>query len=233
LITFGIITDGNEIDRVHTVINSILGQLKSGDEIIVACDKDVIYYPAKNVRSTRFHGKKSWITRKKNLIAEDAKNDTIVLMHDYIKLLPGWRREWDSFGYKFDCAMNVILNQNGERYRDWAAWDNPKFGHEWTCEDVWCPGGMKFSGRPHIVPYNHNETQYMYISGAYFLVNRRFLLDNPLNENLCWGQGEDVEWCLRIRDKWNYVMNPNAQVQLLKQKDKVLPVIENANTSNR
>ena len=39
---------------------------------------------------------------------------------------------------------------------------------------------------------------------------------NKLNENLCWGQGEDCEWSLRCRSFWNYKMNCNSTILLLK-----------------
>jgi hypothetical protein len=42
----------------------------------------------------------------------------------------------------------------------------------------------------------------------------------PLNENLLWGQSEDVEWSLRIREKYDFSMNKHSSVQLLKYKDR-------------
>jgi len=47
------------------------------------------------------------------------------------------------------------------------------------------------------------------------------MLEYPLNENLIWGKGEDVEWSIRIRRKYNFKMNQFSKVKLLKQKDKV------------
>ena len=40
-----------------------------------------------------------------------------------------------------------------------------------------------------------------------------------LNENLFWGQSEDVEWSKRIRQKYNFSINENSKVQLLKYKN--------------
>ena len=37
----------------------------------------------------------------------------------------------------------------------------------------------------------------------------------PLNEDLCHSDAEDVEWSLRVRDKYKYVMNENSVVKLL------------------
>ena len=41
----------------------------------------------------------------------------------------------------------------------------------------------------------------------------------PLNENLLWGQSEDVGWSMRIREKYDFSMNKNSSVQLMMQKD--------------
>jgi hypothetical protein len=37
---------------------------------------------------------------------------------------------------------------------------------------------------------------------------------------LLWGQSEDVEWSLRIREKYDFSMNKHSSVQLLKYKDR-------------
>ncbi len=42
--------------------------------------------------------------------------------------------------------------------------------------------------------------------------------EEPLNEDLDWGEAEDVEWSNRIRDKYQYVMNTHSKVKCLKDK---------------
>ena len=221
--TFGIITDGNQVDRVNRVVDSISNEATSNDEIFTVCDKNLKYRAALSIPYDP--QKKSWITRKKNLIAQHATNDTLVLLHDYLKLEPGWRASWEQYGVDWDIGMNVILNLNGERFRDWCAWDDPRHGNEGLCFEPWCSQGIVFKGKACVVPYSYNQTQYMYISGTYFLVKRQVLLDNPFNENLCWGAAEDVEWSMRVRNKYKYVMNSNAVVTLMKEKDRILPYV--------
>ena len=46
------------------------------------------------------------------------------------------------------------------------------------------------------------------------------MLEFPLDENLIWGQGEDVKWSKEIREKYNFSMNPYSTVQLMVQKDR-------------
>ena len=42
-----------------------------------------------------------------------------------------------------------------------------------------------------------------------------------LNEKLKWGQGEDVEWSIRVRKITNFVINERSVVKLMKYKDRI------------
>jgi hypothetical protein len=53
----------------------------------------------------------------------------------------------------------------------------------------------------------------MYVSGGYFLTKKKVALDNPFNEDLLHNQAEDVEWSLRVRDKYNIKCNGDAIVR--------------------
>jgi hypothetical protein len=50
------------------------------------------------------------------------------------------------------------------------------------------------------------------------------MLEFPLNEGLTWGQGEDVDWSIRVRDKYNFSINEKSEVNLLKYKDKIFKI---------
>jgi hypothetical protein len=58
----------------------------------------------------------------------------------------------------------------------------------------------------------------MYISGNYWVSKKRVMEEEPLDEDLDWGEAEDVEWSNRIRDKYQYVMNTHSKVKCLKDK---------------
>jgi hypothetical protein len=196
--TFGIITGGGEEQRIGQIVDSIEAQGIASDdyEILVVGD---CWLERKNLRVLPFDEtiKPLWITRKKNLLAEQARFANLCLFHDYIKFLPGWYENFCTFGGEWDVCMNPILNAVDTRYRDWVTWDPIKF-----------------------VPYdNHNYIRQMYVSGAYFCVKKQFMLANPLDERLVWNEGEDVEWSCRVRGFWNYRCNPNSIVQTIKQKE--------------
>ena len=191
--TFGIVTVGSS--RVPTIIKSIKDNVPNPEIIVVGGE------PINNVKHVPFNEteKTAWITRKKNIITQGASYENIVYLHDYIVLTEGWYEGFLRFGDDWDVCMNVVTNLDGTRYRDWTTWDDPE---------------VKMKR----VDYDYKKTQYLYISGAYWVAKKSFMEANPLDESLCWGQGEDVEWSKRIRDHYRYVMNPYSEVKMLKQK---------------
>jgi hypothetical protein len=220
--TFGIVTDGKEQNRLGMVINSIIHEKDTFDEIIVIGGElrpigaDVWIPFNENI-------KQAWITKKKNLIAEIASNDRICIMHDYVALQKGWRDGYSKFfdmtGGHWKTATNHILNKDGERFRDWCAiynnaWMEPPIDNEKP------PYGESIGG--HLLQYHNNKMgRWQYYSGAYFCAHKLVMLSIPLNEDRVWGTGEDVEWCRRLykeygQDAFNF--NPHSTVQFLKPK---------------
>jgi hypothetical protein len=140
-----------------------------------------------------------WITKKKNIGARLAKYDKLAICHDYVLFQTGWKKGYDDFGDDFDVCMNRITNADGTRFRDWIAWDYPEIGYG-------------------LLPYHIECTEFQIISGTYFVAKREFYLDNPLNEKLRWGEGEDEEWSLRIRQKTRFKLNLKSEVTFSKLK---------------
>jgi hypothetical protein len=68
----------------------------------------------------------------------------------------------------------------------------------------------------------------MAIQGSYWIIKRDVMLANPLNENLLWGQADDIEWSSRIVPGWQgraadnslkVAANPRCIARLNKFKD--------------
>lgn len=192
--TFGIITAGNL--KLPMIIKSIRDEVADAEIIVVGGEgiSGITHIPFdENI-------KPRWISKKKNLITQNATNENIVYMHDYLMLSEGWYEGFLKFGNSWDVCMNVITNKDGTRYRDWVTWDDPQLG---LCR----------------VDYNtYKKTELMYISGAYWVAKKWVMEADPIDESLCWGQGEDVEWSKRMRKKYRYVMNPYSEVVMMKQK---------------
>ena len=129
-------------------------------------------------------------------------------MHDYIEFTKEWHTEFELFGDDFDVCMNSILNPDMSRYRDWCLWmDDAKEYVE---------------NNNYLIPYGlKNLSKMMYISGAYWVAKKKFMTENMLNEKLRWGQGEDVEWSIRVRKITEFKINERSIVKLMKHKDRI------------
>lgn len=195
--TFAITTDYKDINRLNAVIDSIRDMNIPKYEILVIGDKDfhqeldITYIPFKDKENS------AWITRKKNILAWNALYENIVFLHDYYVFYKSWYDSFVDFGNDWDICSNQQLLLDGTRhFTDWVTWDDPLFPR-WTA-----------------LPYNEwSRTRYMYISGGYFIAKKHVIMDNPFNEELMHGQAEDVEWSLRVRDKYKIVCNGSAIVR--------------------
>lgn len=209
--TFGIITGGNNLSFIQTILDSIYSQIPEDCFQIVLVGGESIEYP--NLLHIPFdeNEKPMWITKKKNLITSNALYDNIVYTHDYIALEPGWYEGQLKKGDDFNIRMDKVINYDGSRFRDWCIW--PENG-----EDL-----DNIIKRQCIMPYHINYmTKHMYISGSYWIAKKSVMIKYPLNEELIWGQGEDVEWSKTVREFYDFQMNENSSVRILKpHKDKV------------
>lgn len=207
--TFGIITIDSNYDNVMKIIDSIEEQNIPNYEIIVVGG---LFINRKNTTHINFNEyiKHMWITKKKNIITQLAKYDNIVYMHDYIKLEKNWYEGHLTFGDDFDILMDKMLNADNTRWRDWTLWN--------------LPNGIKYRMLPYDIDHMN---KYIYISGAYWIAKKNIMLEYPLDERLCWGQGEDVDWSIRVRNKYKFKMNIYSEVKLIKYKENVFSCCTN------
>lgn len=212
--TFGIVTSGET--ELNLIVQSICAQrpqLEEFEIIVVGGSKLTLSHIYDNYQPTHIPFdetvKPGWISRKKNIITQHAKYENIVYMHDYFMLDNQWAYGFSLFGNDWDICMNMIVNGNGFRFRDWCIYSDPKYCY---------PKEGPYTHQAFVVPYSYDKKEYMYISGGYWVAKKRVMEEFPINENLCWGQGEDVEWSERVLKKCSYKMNPLSMVQMLKTK---------------
>jgi len=244
--TFGIITINN-IENINKVIDSIeIQNIPNYEIIIVGCDKtfnlrtlnklkrkNCLYIP---FDETIYPG---WITKKKNIITQNAKYENIVYMHDYILLDDNWYNGYLKYGNNFDIIVNIIQNSNGERFRDWVLnmfflrgqylINENRTIPRINAPDQWIQKGEnvieKYKINPniqaHFLSYDDDGKEwqkYIYISGAYWVAKKYVMDEFPLNENLMWGQSEDIDWCQRVRNKYMFKCNKYSTCKLIKYK---------------
>ena len=218
--TFGIIT----ADVVSLqVIDSIRKQNIPEYEIIVVGGSKPKWWGEENhyegIKYIPFDESSGKYTVKKNIITKNAKYENIVFTHDYVEFLDGWYEGFLKFGNDWDICMNVFHNLDGSRFRDWCSWDDPNIcitGDNLKIKNDEIIGGL--DQRIVLVPYDYKKTNHMYISGTYWVAKKKIMLEEPLDETLDWGDGEDVEWSQRVRNKYKYVMNPHSTIKSLKGK---------------
>ena len=199
-ISFVICTGGDEDERIDRIIDSIEANNIPTYEIII------VGGPLSTVdRLNTFHipfnegVRRSWITRKKNIATERCKYDVVVYLHDYHVFDSDWYAGLLERGDDWDIQMNRILTHEGKRMLDWVIFDHPEYP------------------RYAFIPYDrHDLVGHQYISGGYWVAKRSVMLAEPLDENRVSHQMEDVEWSLRVRNRYRITMNPAATVRHVK-----------------
>ena len=145
------------------------------------------------------------IAEKKNIGSKFAKFDKLCILHDYVSLRNDWFHVYQSeTSNDWDILVPKVLNSNNKRHRDWVLWNDPIYSES------------KF---PNCLPPYEYDSNFYYINGTVMVVKNIFFSQNPLNNLLFWGQGEDVEWSLRVRQKAKLVKQFDLVFKYLKFKN--------------
>lgn len=227
-ITFGICV-GNDIQYLERVVESIYDQdwgIDDDFEIIFAGDTVPPRYEYGDdtfVLKDYEERKPMWITKKKNDIAKYSPYENVVLMHDYLALAPNWLETHKKIEDDWKILLCPVKNFEGTRHADWLV--DPhlmnaviQISPDYTkmLMDV-APhenGPQYVSG----LPYNErNLSHIQYVSGGYVFLKKEVIKNVPMDEELIWGQAEDLEWSRRLRlNKIKFTFNPDTHIQILK-----------------
>lgn len=195
--TFGILTKYDNETQLREVIDSIHALNIPNYQVLIIGEQK--REGAEKERYIWFEDsvKPGWITRKKNLLARAANYQNIVLMHDYFVFDKDWYNNFLKFGNNWDiCSCSQYLINGKRHFTDWVTWDSPIF--------------------PRYTSLNYDDwshVHYMYQSGGFTVAKTQLIIDNPFNEELGWGQSDDVEWSLRVRHRYKYVCNGKSIVR--------------------
>ena len=211
-ISFCIVTSGKDDTNLKTCIASI-EQLNiptyeivfvGGDKTTVELSEKIKWVPFNEFEMAHvFVDGKPGVQRnkKKNLSVYNAKYDICVVIHDYIIFDPDWWIEFEKFGTHWDICVHQNILKNGGRGDGWRIDRHPLL-----------PRGC-------MVPYDMIDlAQYMAIAGNYQCIKRQRWLEEPWDEKLLWGQGEEMEWSRRVIPKSHIQCNPKCIYRY--QKDK-------------
>jgi len=208
--TFGIVTSGNADNFISTIIDSIVKNNIPNYEIIIVGNTNI--EETSNIKKIYFDEniRKDWITRKKNIIVNNAKYENIVLLHDYVTFVDGWYNGFLQFGNDFEFCITKIINNDGKRFRDYTLYPNFLDYDNYFKDNCLLPYDFK---------NNIKTNKYMYISGSYYIIKKHIACKYLLDESLIWGQGEDLEYSERLQSNGVIIKcNHYSEVYLLKQK---------------
>ena len=188
-ISFVVITSGKDHQSIFQVIDSIERLSISNYEIIVVGGMEKL--PTKNntihIPFDEHSKPLPWLTRKKNLGVRISTYDIVVIMHDYYVFDPNWYIEFEKFGTDWDICVQQNFhmpeqgNIRGNGWRVNLVPGYPELPYAMTIPwDIDC-----------LIPY-------MEIQGAFWVAKRDLMLQEPLDENILCGQGDDTEWNSRV-----------------------------------
>ena len=219
--TFGIITNGANDNNLNKIIDSINKNNIPNFEIIIVGNTTIQASDKITVSSFNETIKPAWITKKKNIIAKNAKYENVVLLHDYIIFDDNWYNGFLKFGNDFDWCVNKIVNCDGTRFRDYTffPYKIPSMGMDYSPGDI-----DSYFNENCLLPYDFvnsiKTNKYLYVSGSYYVIKKKVALTHLLNEDLVWCQGEDLEFTKRLHDNGIIIKcNQFSTVKFLKQKN--------------
>lgn len=183
--TFGMLTTGKRLEHVARFIDSIERHCHEPYEILLVSPVSLGEIERRpHVRVLRFaeRDELGWITKKKNLICEQAAYSDILICHDRFWLGEDFTGATAAWGYAYGLAAMRVKLPDGRRGLDWAVVSSQNH--------VWSEGGL--------LDYRA-YSQYAYNPGGSTLIRKAFWREFPWNENLFWNEHEDVELCRRVQ----------------------------------
>ncbi|MCY7332687.1 MAG: hypothetical protein LH649_08520 [Pseudanabaena sp. CAN_BIN31] len=189
--TFGFIGNGKRDQFISEQIECIKKlPLKEWEVIICGTynlpiiDENITYIPFTE------NDDKGWITKKKNLIAQAASNENLIILHDryfipdnFVEKMEEWGNDFELLGAK-QILYRSPLRIYKARIQDWMM---SPFAVHIDKDTRW-----KFSY--FFLDYNDWDIL-AYIPGGIFIVKRSLMLRIPQDEQMFWNSPEDIKFC--------------------------------------
>lgn len=202
--TFGIVTNGRRKELIETAIKSIRNLRIPHYEIIICGTyygeivKDIRYIPFTE------RDDKGWITKKKNIICENAKYENIVVIHDRIFFDKDWfdsMKKWGIYFEVLSCPV-ILFSKNEIVISNWETLsENFKFEDEYKL--------FRSNGTLDLSDWDKN----VIVSGAFIILKKYIWMCEKWNENLFWGEAEDIEFSFRQHKRGIMIrLNPYSKV---------------------
>jgi hypothetical protein len=182
--SFGIITNGKKNKQVCEIVESIKAQSIPEYEILICgpCpdEKYVHEKTIKIIEDITVSGElRAPITKKKNAIFNDAKFNNICIVHDRYWFPEDWFENVKKYGNYFDLLTMPNLSKKNCRVFDWGV-------HTGLPSEI--VGEIK-----RVMRYKDWSNDW-YAQGGLIIAKKHFFKTEFLDENLFWGELEDVQF---------------------------------------
>lgn len=222
-ITIGILSGGNNDEKIKRCVDSIISNFPNNAEIIIAgpiCPA-VSHIPIKYVNpEIAAQENRIPICQKKNLIVASASHEIVVLMHDRYILPPGFNEKFaqDTFAWDVLCFEQNALDSSGYRLQDWLEIDALDVSHFASNKDIVRihPFSLTRSGA-RLVDYSVYPKA-LTINGGIFAVKKSWFESVQLAEYLYWAEVEDDDFSLRAQDAGAIIRLSNTNVISMDEK---------------
>lgn len=243
--TFGIITyaDNGVNELLKASVESIRSLKIPQYEIIIIGNQSVLDkhpdFQHSDIKLINFNEnrREKWITKKKNIITDNAKFQNIVYQHDYLIYDENWYEGFKQFGDNFNICITKVTNPKANREADLphqfvqtATGSENRFRDlvldMWDLERKLAGLGIDITSC--VIPYEAYHmrlSKFMYINGTYWVAKKNFMNKYRLNESLAWGEGEDVEWSRKVRRVTEFSFNPHSIVKLNKPGARIFKIM--------
>jgi hypothetical protein len=203
--TIAVISGGNNDKRLNQIIDSITANRFSDVEILIIGPAPCFTLPpdARHINfSEAYTDCRIPICDKKNLVAQHAIYENLLIIHDRIYLAPEWyenmrsfRKDWQIL--TFPCTPAETHNI---RLADWTIATTSSYEHI---------GQARLSSYHKSFPFDYSDLRHSNlpyqqcsplpaVNGACFAVRRSVLRTNPLPNWLHWAEIEDGHWSMQL-----------------------------------
>lgn len=179
--TFGILTLGNQVERVCKFLESVRkNENKKISEIIVVGPRNSEYekYAVKYIDIKQFRDQEyPEVCKKKNAIIEMANNPNLMIVHDRYILGDDFFQGFEEYGYDFDFLTVKQYDIEGNEFPSYCATRKK----------------MVYSGQLQVNNYSKlYSTQYL--NGGLLIMKTYMAKMIKFNNIIMWDQMEDVEF---------------------------------------
>lgn len=190
--SFGIVSNGKDNESVLNIISQIINFDIPEYEILI-CGPEPSNDLPERVRildeTMCYTDLRIPISRKKNLIIDNAIYDNLVILHDRILFPENWYEKMKDYGNYYDMLCTPILNiaNQNRRMLDWIR----------HVDTFYKPNIISRLLFNNTTLYYNEWSKDIFVNGGFFQIKRLYAQNNPLNTNLNWGEKEDVDFSIR------------------------------------